>query len=173
METLNLNAKASQTAFARLVGVSQQAISKQIEKGNLSEGATFGEWLTEYCDQLRDQAAGRGGEGQVDVAQATYEEKKTKTALMRLDYHEKLENTINKEEAYSFLADWSMYSLRQFRQSFERLRDDMNNQLEIELPPEMVEKHAGAAIERVRDYALKLGGSDGESGGAVQPAEET
>lgn len=172
MESVDLNAKASQTAFARLVGISQQAVSKQIEKGNLTEDGSFGEWLLQYCDQLREQASGRGGEGQVDVARATYDEKVVKTALGRLDYQEKLGNTIHKEEAYQLLASWVAVAVRHFREAFDRLGRDVSDQLDVSLPDELVEKYAGAAIERVKGHVLELEGSSGQSGGTSDSAEE-
>ncbi len=171
MSVFNLNEKASQTGFANLVGVSQQAISNQIKKENLSEDGTYQEWLHQYCDQLRQQAAGRGGEDQVDVARATFEEKTVKTAIMRLEYHEKISTTVHEDEAHKFLADWAMFSAAQFRRAFERLREDLKSQFEVDLPTELIEKHAGSAIERVRGYALKLGASSGESGGPLQDSE--
>ncbi|SEQ48875.1 hypothetical protein SAMN03080615_01654 [Amphritea atlantica] len=172
MSVLKLDEKASQTGFANLVGVSQQAISSQVKKENLSENGTYQEWLHQYCDQLRQQAAGRGGEDQVDVAKATYEEKTVKTAIMRLEYNEKISTTIHEEEAYQFLSDWAIYSAGQFRRAFERLRDDLKSQFDIDLPKELSEKHAGTAIDRVRGYALKLGASSGESGGVADASEE-
>lgn len=50
--------------LAQLVGVTQPAISAMVAEGRLQvEGASLGEALQAYCQRLRDQAAGRLGEG--------------------------------------------------------------------------------------------------------------
>ena len=167
-----LQAVASQTIFARLVGVSQQTISKQIEKGILSKEGTYRDWLLSYTDHLREQAAGRGGDNQLDIARATIEEKAVKTALGRITYHEKLGTLVDKEETQTFLSDWAGYSNKQFLQAFERLILDIQSQFDVTVPPELREKHAGSAIERVRGYALKLG-EDSHSGSADVPTPES
>lgn len=47
-----------------VVGVSQQAISAMVKEGKLPfEGRLLGDVLVSYCERLREQAAGRLGEG--------------------------------------------------------------------------------------------------------------
>lgn len=172
MTVINLDEVASQTGFADILGISQQAVSKQVKKGTLSQGGTYGDWLHEYYDHLADQAAGRGGEGQMDVARATIEEKQTKTALNRLQYHEKLGRLVDIEEARSLLSDWASFTNRQLRQAFERFSLEVESQLDVEVPPELREKYAGAAIERIRGYVQKLGGHGDDGSGDVPGPEE-
>ena len=47
-----------------VVGVSQQAISAMVNEGKLAcDGAPLGDVVAAYCERLRDQAAGRLGDG--------------------------------------------------------------------------------------------------------------
>ena len=47
-----------------VVGVSQQAISAMVSEGKLvCDGAPLGDVVAAYCERLRDQAAGRLGDG--------------------------------------------------------------------------------------------------------------
>lgn len=47
-----------------VVGVSQQAISAMVNEGKLAcDGALLGDVVAAYCERLRDQAAGRLGDG--------------------------------------------------------------------------------------------------------------
>lgn len=172
MPVIDLDEVASQTGFANLLGISQQAVSSQKQKGTLSENGTYGQWLQEYYQHLCDQAAGRGGENQVDVARATVEEKTVKTALGRIAYHEKLGTIIDREEAQALLADWAGFANKQFLQAFERLILDIQGQFDMTVPPELRQKHAGSAIERVRGYALKLGGDSGSGSGNASAAKD-
>lgn len=75
-----LDKKATQAGFARLVGVSKQAISARVSDGQMIDGGTYAEWLTSYLEGLRQEAAGRSekqlGEirGRKELAQAMREE---------------------------------------------------------------------------------------------------
>ena len=171
MGLVDLSEAANQTRFAKMVGSSQQAISKMVEKGVLRRGATTGEWLLQYCERLREISAGRGGESQGDLTEAKIEEAIVKTALGRLQYHERLGNLIHKDEAHSLLSEWAAFASREFRQGAERLILDVHSQFDVELPLELREKHVGAAIERVRSFAFKLARDSEDGGGAVQAAE--
>lgn len=54
--------KMTQKDFGLLVGISQPAVSDLISRGVLADGDTAASWLLAYCDNLRLQAAGRGGD---------------------------------------------------------------------------------------------------------------
>lgn len=74
VKEIELTDAATQSGFARLVGTSRQAINKHVEKGVLKEGQTYAEWLQIYCDRLRDEAAGRGGDQQSTLTAVRIEE---------------------------------------------------------------------------------------------------
>lgn len=59
----------TQAQFAELVGVTQQAISALVGRGVLTAGDTAGQWLRDYCENLREQAAGRASMGDLDLVQ--------------------------------------------------------------------------------------------------------
>jgi len=52
-----------------MVGVSQQAVSALVTRRVLLPGASGGVWLRAYCENLREQAAGRRSEGNLDLVQ--------------------------------------------------------------------------------------------------------
>lgn len=51
-----------------MVGISQPAVSELLSRGVLTDGATAGVWLREYCANLREVAAGRLASGDLDLA---------------------------------------------------------------------------------------------------------
>ena len=53
-----LDKRATQSGFARLVGVSQASIWKHVGR-SLHMGGTYRTWLLAYCEHLRFEAAGR------------------------------------------------------------------------------------------------------------------
>lgn len=71
---IELDQPATQAGFARLVGTSRQAINKHVEKGVLKDGMSYGDWLQVYCDRLRDEAGGRGGDQQATLTAVRIEE---------------------------------------------------------------------------------------------------
>lgn len=68
---IDLDAAPVQEVTARIVGVTQQAISAMVTEGKLPPAATQGEMVQAYCQRLRDQAAGRLGSdvGGLDLVQ--------------------------------------------------------------------------------------------------------
>lgn len=64
-----LTEQITQAEFAQAVGVSEARISQLISEGVLPREASAGEWLTAYCERLREQAAGRASTGPLDLAQ--------------------------------------------------------------------------------------------------------
>ena len=58
-----LDQPVSQAEFAAMIGVSEARASQLVSEGVISRGDTAHGWLVAYCERLRDQAAGRLGEG--------------------------------------------------------------------------------------------------------------
>ena len=58
-----LDQPVSQAEFAAMIGVSEARASQLVSEGVIVRGDTAQEWLVAYCERLRDQAAGRLGEG--------------------------------------------------------------------------------------------------------------
>jgi phage terminase Nu1 subunit (DNA packaging protein) len=67
-KVIDMNKSHSQKVFAELIGVSEPAVSGMIERGVLSKGQSLGEWLLRYCAHIREQAAGRATNGELNLA---------------------------------------------------------------------------------------------------------
>ncbi len=65
----------TQRDFAALIGVSEPAVSAMVKKGLLLPEQTAGAWLLAYCQNLREQAAGRSLELQQERAGLAKEQK--------------------------------------------------------------------------------------------------
>lgn len=79
---VDLQAPCTQVEFARLVGVSQPAVSELLTKGILSKGQTAQTWLHAYTAHLREQAAGRGADGELAANRAA--ESATRNELLQI-----------------------------------------------------------------------------------------
>jgi phage terminase Nu1 subunit (DNA packaging protein) len=60
-----LQQPVTQEQFGDLVGVSQQAVSELLGRGILQAGQPAATWLRAYTKHLREQAAGRGADGEL------------------------------------------------------------------------------------------------------------
>lgn len=75
-----LDEKATQTGFAKLVGVTKQAIGRRYSEGQFPAGGSYATWLQIYLESLRVEAAGRSEKelaairGRKELAQAMREE---------------------------------------------------------------------------------------------------
>lgn len=152
-----LNQAATQSAFAGLVGVSQQAISKQIEKGVLKPGASLRAWLLDYCERLREEAGGRGGDSQLNLTKQRAEESMVKTAMMRLEYNKQIGELVPAEDAALVITDWCSAANREYRSGISKLIGEIQSKFKIDIPPEMVESIANPTFIRIQDHAKRLG----------------
>lgn len=66
---IDLKQVIDQKGFGGIVGISQPAVSQMIAKGVLSPGGTGRQWIAEYCSHLREVAAGRGANKDIDLAE--------------------------------------------------------------------------------------------------------
>jgi len=147
----------SQAGFAATVGLSQPAVSRIVRKGIVPAGGTFGEWLQAYCSHLREQAAGRAGDKQVNLTARRAEESEMKTNLLRLEYQQKLGVLILAEMAEDVLRDWAGFANREYGISTENIVAAIESEHGIAIDREQVAKIAGATIERVRTHAEAIG----------------
>jgi phage terminase Nu1 subunit (DNA packaging protein) len=88
---MNFNSTCTQQEFGDLVGISQPAVSGLLERGVIAPGRTMGEWHSAYISHLREQAAGRGADGELafqrsELARVSRERAEIKLALERKDF---------------------------------------------------------------------------------------
>jgi len=74
-----------------LIGISQQAVSDLLSRSVIEPGQTAGQWLIDYCAHLREQAAGRGADGELafqrsELARVSRERAEIKLALERKEF---------------------------------------------------------------------------------------
>ncbi len=67
--TIDLSEIGTQESLAGLIGVGQSAVSRMMSEGRIPGHGTLGEQLLAYCQRLRDQAADRLGDGELDLVQ--------------------------------------------------------------------------------------------------------
>jgi len=82
----------TQAEFASLIGVTQQAVSDMQKRNVIAAGETLGTWLIKYCGYIREFAAGRATNGELDLA--------TERAKLAKEQHERIamQNAVTRRE---------------------------------------------------------------------------
>jgi len=118
---------------------------------------TLSEITTAYIRDMREKAAGRGGDDQANLSKARAEESMIKTALARLDYNERLGNLILGEDVAGVMNEWARSTNREIQQGFHKLVGEIQSTYKITVEPKLVEDIAIPATERIKDHAEKVG----------------
>lgn len=85
--SIDLTTTCTQAEFGQLVGISQQAVSELLARAVLDAGQPVGAWLLTYTSHLREQAAGRGGDGELAANRA--EESRVRRELLEIKLAER------------------------------------------------------------------------------------
>lgn len=67
---VDLTQPITQAHFGQLVDISQAQVSEYVTKGVMTKGASGATWLREYTKHQREQAAGRGADGELAANRA-------------------------------------------------------------------------------------------------------
>lgn len=65
---IDCDKKYLQKDFAALIGVTEKTVSELISRGIIAKGQAIGDWNKVYCAHLREQAAGRATDGELNLA---------------------------------------------------------------------------------------------------------
>jgi terminase small subunit / prophage DNA-packing protein len=65
---IDLDKPTTQRRFAKIIGVSEAAVSQMVARGLLDKDQSLGAWLLSYCEDIREKAAGRAAVGDLDLA---------------------------------------------------------------------------------------------------------
>lgn len=68
MQVVDLDKPVTQAEFGEIVGISQQAVSDLLARGVIQPLDTLGQWLKDDRRRLREIAAGRATNGDLDLA---------------------------------------------------------------------------------------------------------
>ncbi len=88
-----------------MVGTSRQAINKHVERGFLTSGQTYLEWLSDYCERLRQEAAGRGGDQQATLTAVRIEETQENIAEKRQRRLTASKELVDRESALNWIIE--------------------------------------------------------------------
>lgn len=165
-----LDTEATQTQFALLIGSSQQAISKHVQSGTLAMGQTYRTWLALYCEKLRDEAAGRGGEDQQSLTRARTSEANASAELKILQIQERAGKLIPVDGIEPLLVAM----VTAMRTELLALPDKLTNELKalygVDVDPTLIAENIHAALGHLATSLPEILAGHDDQGGAHLPA---
>lgn len=168
------NAKANQTAFAAMVGVSQQAISQLKNKGVLPDGGTYTDWLIAYVERLRAEAAGREQDNR--LSDVRIRETEMSANLKELEYMKQLGQTILVNDLSPLLNGFMASVQFNVMAAQERIIEAIESKHSITVDDDDIGKPLRAALESVisgsREFIARISSGDDGATAADQPADQ-
>jgi hypothetical protein len=119
--------------------------------------ANLDEILKAYILDLREKAAGRGGDDQVNLTKARAEESMINAATKRLEYNARLGQLVPADDAAMVITDWCGFANREYQQCVFRLVSEIQAAYSIKVDQSLVEKIVLSTTERIKGHAEYLG----------------
>lgn len=166
--------KASQTTFALMIGVSQQAVSQLKAKGVLPDGGTYGDWLIAYLDRLRSEAAGREQDSR--LSDVRIRETEMSANLKELEYMKQLGQIILINDLSPLLTAFIGSVQFNVMAAQERIIEAIESKHSITIDDDDIGKPLRAALESViggsREFIARISSSDDGSAAADQSTDD-
>lgn len=161
----NPNEPATQTGFAKLVGISQQAVSKLKSNGIIKAGGTYNQWLISYVERLRSEAGGREQDERLSAARIRQTEMDAN--LKELEYLKESKQIISRDDLEPLLD--SLVSAIQFNvmAARDQIIEGIESKHSVTLDDESVSGPLRNALASVADSASEFTNSFEE--GAEEP----
>jgi hypothetical protein len=126
-----------------------------------------------YIRDLREKAAGRGGDDQFNLTQRRAEESAVKTAMMRLEYNQRIGELVPASDAALAISDWCSSANREYRSGINKLTSEIQSTLKVDIPSTLVETIVNPTIERIQSHARSIGEAIVAGVDGVHAAEAT
>lgn len=157
----------TQLEIAKHLDMSERNLRDVLRALNMDHRSqSLSEIRVAYIGDIRDKAAGRGGDDQVNLSKARAEESFVKTAKLRLEYNREIGSLIHGEDVEGALNDWAKFTNRELLQGFHKLVAEIQSIHKITIATELVENIVIPTTERIKGHAEKLGA------GLVEGVEE-
>jgi len=151
---IDLKARATPTEFSRIIGISRQAVSKQVKKGHIT-GATNADWLMSYADNLRKKASGRP-ENNEEIQYQSMREKRASADLKELELARIQETLINIDDLKPLLESALQHFRSELLSLSSRLKVKIDALYDIDLDAGIIEELHKQALRDFSQYTKDL-----------------
>ena len=117
-----------------------------------------------YIRDLRDKAAGRGGEDAQSLTQARTKQALADARIKDLTYYRELKLLVPVDEIEPLLANWAATARSETTFAVEKLVAAIQSQHRIQIDQQLIDDTVYAAFRSIGSYPARLG-EDAEAGG--------
>lgn len=158
---MQLGDKAKQSVFAGMVGVSQQAVSKQFGNGVLEKEGTYADWLIAYCEHLRIEASGR--DVAEDIKSATIREKNANADKKELETDILRGTVVNMDQVYEELMPAIQHIKSVLSSGCEKIKSSIDAVYEINVDKRYIDDPIFNAMSEIAQYEAKCPASSDDA----------
>lgn len=170
-----------QAAVARHLDMSDRNLRDVLRGLGMEWPSDIDDIRVAYIRDLREKAAGRGGDDMAELTRMRIRESKAKAISGEIDNYEKLGLLVSVEEIEPALEQWSVVARSEVGNALNKIIGDIEGQYKIEVDRELlVDGHINAAYRIIGNHPGRTGGGrihhageDAAAGGPeVDPAGE-
>ena len=156
-----LTGVAKQDVFGELVGISQPAVAKLVQKKVLVAGMTYGQWLLIYADRLRTEASGRSANEARDRRDyAIARQAEAKAAIDERELYRQDKLILDVETVRTAMSEWITLGKTEFNNAVDRLITAIESENGITVDREQLQPDIDAALRAIGDYRFEPTAAD-------------
>lgn len=156
-----LTGVANQSVFAELVGISQPAVAKLVHKKVLVSGMTYGQWLLNYTERLRTEAAGRSAnEARERRDYAIARQAEAKAAIDERELYRQDQLILDVETVQTAMSEWITLAKTEFNNAVDRLITVIESENGITVDREQLQPDIDVALRAIGDYRYQSAEAD-------------
>lgn len=155
----------TQAEIGEHLDMDQSRVSRLTERGVLSRGCSLDEARREYIRHLREQAAGRGGDGQSRLVDQRARQAEADAQLKELEYWTRIGKLVAVEDLQPLMESWSVSARASIENAVERILTGIESQHGIEIDRSAVDAGLAVAYDAIAAYPSRRDNADagGES----------
>lgn len=123
-----------------------------------------------YIRDLRDKAAGRGGNEQASLAKSRIREAEANAQLKELQFHKEVGSLVPVADIEQLLDAWATAGRSELQNAMEKFATSMMSQHKILISQDQIDDAASPACRVIADYPHNFAGIYDQDGGEVVTA---
>ena len=109
-----------------------------------------------YIRDLREKAAGRGGEDQEILTRARFRDANASAQLKELQFHKEVGDLVPVSEIEPMLESWAVTARSETTHAVEKIIAAIQSQHGIEVEQDLIDEQLGAAFTAIADYPKNI-----------------
>lgn len=166
------SAALDQAGVARHLDMSERNLRDVMRRLDIDWPVEVDEIRIRYIRDLREKAAGRGGDDQQELTRSRVRESQAKARNLELQNYERVGQLVAVEELEPLLDQWVIMSRTEVSNAVNKIVADIQGQFDIEIDSGLIDEHMSAAYRIIGTYPGRrsgdgqdYAGSDDNAGG--------